>query len=136
MSRKKFCAEQTDSEVNCRFTNWKTNASCNLLKMSLKYEKNQTMTFYSNEKSSFTKCVKAVSFHKNDRKFPKNKGTKNQRKCYLMTFREYFFLTSDLKNRHVSRLFLTHLQGMTEYKITKYFQHNEVFSTTWKWFRE
>ena len=24
------------------------------------------------------------------------------------------FLTSDLKNRHVSRLFLTHLQGMTE----------------------
>ena len=23
------------------------------------------------------------------------------------------FLTSDLKNRHVSRLFLTHLQGMT-----------------------
>ena len=31
------------------------------------------------------------------------------------------FLTSDLKNRHVSRLFLTHLQGMTEYKITKFF---------------
>ena len=26
------------------------------------------------------------------------------------------FLTSDFKNRHVSRLFLTHLQGMTDVK--------------------
>ena len=42
------------------------------------------------------------------------------------------FLTSDLKNRHVSRLFLTHLQGMTEYKITKFFLTGATYSRNFR----
>ena len=42
----------------------------------------------------------------------------------------YFEFISDilLSNRHVKRLVLTYLQGMTEYKITKFFLTNATYS--------